>query len=84
MAVQKDENKVSMTITNTCTTLDRSDREHIFDPFYRGRNTKNAKIEGKGLGLYISRYIIRSHGGDITVIDTNDNLFSLTMTIPLK
>jgi len=84
MAVQKDEKKVSMTITNTCTTLDRSDLEHIFDPFYRGRNTKNAKIEGKGLGLYISRYIIRSHGGDIKVINGNDNFFSLTMTIPLK
>jgi len=84
MAVQKDEKKVSMTITNTCTTLDRSDLEHIFDPFYRGRNTKNAKIEGKGLGLYISRYIIRSHGGDIKVINGHDNFFSLTMTIPLK
>ncbi len=84
MAVQKDEKKISMTITNTCKALDQSDLEHIFDPFYRGRNTKNARIEGKGLGLYISRYIIRSHGGDIRVNNTNDNLFTLTVTIPLK
>jgi len=84
MTVEKDEKKISMTITNTCKTLDRNDLKHIFDPFYRGRNTKNAKIEGKGLGLYISRYIIRSHGGDIRVNNTYGNLFSLIVTIPLK
>ncbi len=84
MAVQKDMKKISMTITNTCKTLDRSDLKHIFEPFYRGRNTKDARVEGKGLGLYISRYIIRSHGGDIKVNNTYGNLFSLTVTIPLK
>jgi len=84
MGVQKDDKKIAMTITNTCKTLDRSDLKHIFEPFYRGRNTKDARIEGKGLGLYISRYIIRSHGGDIKVNNTYGNLFSLTVTIPLK
>jgi len=84
MAVERNEKTLSLTITNTCKTLDRTELKHIFDPFYRGRNTKNAKIEGKGLGLYISRYIIRSHGGDIKVNNTYGNLFSLTVTMPLK
>jgi two-component system, OmpR family, sensor histidine kinase CiaH len=84
IAVQRDEKKMSMTITNTCKTLDRAELTHIFDPFYRGRATKNSRIEGKGLGLYISRYIIRSHSGDIKVNTTYGNLFSLTVTIPLK
>jgi len=84
IAVQKDVKKISMTITNTCRMLDRSELKHIFDPFYRGRETKNSKVEGKGLGLYISRYIIRSHGGDIKVNNTYGNLFSLTVTLPLK
>jgi signal transduction histidine kinase len=84
LAVRKDEKRISLTITNTCKTLDRTELKHIFDPFYRGRNTKNAKIEGKGLGLYISRYIVRSHGGDIQVENTYGSLFSLTVTIPRK
>lgn len=83
VAVQKDGKKISLTVTNTCKALDHGDLKHIFDPFYRGRNTKNARIEGKGLGLYISRYIIRSHGGDIKVDNTYGNIFSLTVTIPL-
>lgn len=84
MAIQKHEKMISLTITNTCKTLDRSDLQHIFDPFYRGMNTKRDRIEGKGLGLYISRYIVRSHGGDIKVNNTYGNLFSLTVTIPLQ
>lgn len=84
MAVHLDQNKIVITITNTAKSFDRGDLKHIFDPFYRGRNTKGSSIEGKGLGLYISRYIIRSHGGDIKVNNTYGNLFSLTVTLPLK
>lgn len=84
LSIQKHAKMISLTITNTCKAFDRTDLQHIFDPFYRGRNTKHASIEGKGLGLYISRYIIRSHGGDIRVNNTYGNLFSLTVTIPLK
>jgi signal transduction histidine kinase len=81
MELDKDVKKVSLTITNTCKDLEKEDLKHIFDPFYRGRNIK-ASVEGKGLGLYISRYIIRSHGGDLKVNNTYGNLFSITLTIP--
>jgi len=40
----------------------------IFDPFRRGdRDSREKKTAGLGLGLYISREIIRAHGGDVTV-----------------
>jgi len=84
MSADKDQKKISLTITNTCKNIEKEEMKHIFDPFYRGRTTKQSNIEGKGLGLYISRYIIRSHGGDIRVNNTYGNLFSLTVTIPLK
>jgi len=84
LSADKDLKKISLTITNTCKGMEKEELKHIFDPFYRGRTTKQLGIEGKGLGLYISRYIIRSHGGDIRINNTYDNLFSLTVTIPVK
>ena len=38
----------------------------LFDPFRRGeRDSRTSKTAGLGLGLYISREIVRQHGGDI-------------------
>ncbi len=42
------------------------ERERIFQKFYRWQGTKT-HVPGTGLGLYIAREIIRTHGGDVWV-----------------
>ena len=39
----------------------------IFDRFYRGTNTGEARASGSGLGLAIVRSIVEMHGGEIEV-----------------
>lgn len=40
--------------------------EKIFNPFYRaGNETEKRKVSGSGLGLYISKEIIKQNGGEI-------------------
>ena len=41
--------------------------ERIFDRYERVENAAVRRIAGFGLGLYVSRQIVRSHGGDIRV-----------------
>ncbi len=43
------------------------DMERIFEKFGRGRDPEGRKVAGLGLGLYISRRILRAHGSDLTV-----------------
>lgn len=45
--------------------ISQEDMEHIYDPFFRGANTK--AYEGYGIGLPLTQNIIRMHGGRITV-----------------
>jgi signal transduction histidine kinase len=39
----------------------------LFDRFYRVRNEANTKVDGLGLGLYISSEIVKQHGGRMWV-----------------
>jgi signal transduction histidine kinase len=48
------------------------DVARIFEKFGRGRDRNGGKIKGVGLGLYISRGIVRAHGGSLTVESTPD------------
>jgi two-component system osmolarity sensor histidine kinase EnvZ len=45
-------------------------REDVFRPFYRLDGARNQDQAGAGLGLAIARDIARSHGGDITLLDS--------------
>ncbi len=83
LEVAKEAKKFLITITNTCLPMNKNDVENIFQPFFRGKNVISSDSEGKGLGLYISRYIVRSHGGDLTLNRTYGNLFSITISLPL-
>jgi len=41
--------------------------EHLFDPFIQRDDTLHRTEGGMGIGLFITRTIVRAHGGDITV-----------------
>jgi signal transduction histidine kinase len=53
-----------MTIADNGSGIERADLPHIFTRFYRG---KNASPDSIGIGLAMSRSIMRSQQGDITV-----------------
>lgn len=42
-----------------------SQAKRIFEEFYRGDDSLAAKVRGSGLGLSITRRILRDHGGDV-------------------
>lgn len=58
--------------------------EHIFEPFVRAQVAGMDKIQGTGLGMTISRNIVRMMGGDIQVESTPGEGSRFTVTIYLK
>ena len=56
--------------------------DHIFERFYRVRNTASLQYSGIGLGLYVTKAIVEGHGGRIWV--TNNEGFGCTFsfTVP--
>ncbi|HMF23070.1 MAG TPA: ATP-binding protein [Pseudolabrys sp.] len=58
-------------------------REEVFKPFLRLDDARNQDEGGTGLGLAIARDIARSHGGDITLGDSQLGGLRATVRIPV-
>ena len=60
---------VQVTVSDTGQGIAPDEVPHLFERFYRsvnnGSDGKNGNKKGHGLGLAISREIVRAHGGDI-------------------
>jgi two-component system NtrC family sensor kinase len=54
------------------------DREHLFDPFYSGRQAGR----GRGLGLSTAWRLAREHGGDVRFEDLPDGPTRFVLSLP--
>jgi two-component system sensor histidine kinase SenX3 len=59
----RDANRIHITVEDRGPGIDASEAAHLFEPFYRGRNS--ATVPGAGLGLSIVRQIAAAHGGSV-------------------
>jgi signal transduction histidine kinase len=59
-----------------------ADVERVFAPFVRLEESRNPETGGVGLGMAISRSIIRGHGGDITLANRPEGGLRITVRLP--
>ncbi len=65
--------------------VSKSEVKKIFRKFYRVQNYETHNIEGAGLGLFISKELVKSHGGKISVSSEGMGLGSVfTILLPLE
>ena len=60
----------------------RAPAEHLFERFYRVDSTPAASIRGVGLGLFICRSLVESHGGRIWVESQPGQGSTFAFTLP--
>lgn len=56
----------------------------VFTRFYRAANAEALHIGGLGIGLHVSREIVRAHGGDIEVTSRENEGSAFTVRLPLS
>ncbi len=59
--------RAAITMEDEGPGIPRSEREKVFEPFYRVGSSRDPDTGGVGLGLSVTRSIIWEHGGDITL-----------------
>ncbi|MBK8174879.1 MAG: HAMP domain-containing protein [Rhodospirillales bacterium] len=59
-----------------------TERERVFDPFYRIEGSRSRETGGSGLGLTVARTVVRAHGGDITLQTRNCGGLRVLVALP--
>ncbi|MGL4773706.1 MAG: HAMP domain-containing sensor histidine kinase [Clostridium sp.] len=60
-----------------------SDQPLIFNEFFRGEKARTLNVQGSGLGLSITKYIVEAHGGQIECDSILDFGTTITFSLPL-
>ncbi|MDP2668228.1 MAG: ATP-binding protein [bacterium] len=64
--------KVFSCITDTGIGIPKKDVPKVFSKFFRSKNAFHVDTEGIGIGLYISRNVLKNHGGKISVFSAGE------------
>ncbi|GBE37260.1 signal transduction histidine-protein kinase BaeS [bacterium BMS3Bbin07] len=74
---------ITVTFHDTGPGIPEQDRERVFERFYRVDKTRSRLSGGSGLGLAITKWIIETHGGDISVKNHKEGGAIFTITLPV-
>jgi len=61
----KDKPFIQVSVEDTGIGINKNDLPKLFTKFFRSQDTLKKETSGSGLGLYISKNIIKRHGGEI-------------------
>jgi signal transduction histidine kinase len=77
------EGAVSVMVEDTGPGIPASELERVFEPFHRLEPSRNRETGGTGLGLPISRNILRAHGGDVVLTNRPGGGIRALVTLPV-
>ena len=73
---------VILTVRDAGDGIADTDRENVFQPFYRAADKQN--VTGYGLGLPLARQINEAHGGSVTLVPHSEARSAIRAAIPLR
>jgi two-component system heavy metal sensor histidine kinase CusS len=81
-ALALESGQVILRVTNTGPGILSADRERIFERFYRTDKSRSNRVDGVGLGLSLSREIIRAHNGELVLEESEAGLTCFAVKLP--
>ena len=82
LKIEQGGGKVYVSVSNDGLTIPPEELPLLFDRFHKTDKSRSADREGVGLGLYIVKTILNSHGEDITAA-SQDGVTTFSFTLPV-
>ena len=80
--VSREAERVRVRVSDEGPGIPLTQREKVFEPFYRGR--VEPERPGSGLGLSIARAVVVAHGGRIWVEESVGGGTALVLDLPIE
>lgn len=81
-AKQQDDRYVAISVQDNGIGMPANVVGNLFHKFYRSHRSRET-VAGTGIGLYICKAIVESHGGTINVVSTEGHGSEFTITVPI-
>ena len=82
ICIEHDTNRWTVVVEDSGDGIDPTERERVFDPFFRGAEARSDR-NGSGLGLHILRRVARAHGGEVAVTSSHLGGARFEMRLPI-
>jgi two-component system sensor histidine kinase MtrB len=83
VVIEPQDDAVLLSVSDEGVGMSAGELEHIFDPFRRTGATAES-VPGTGLGLFVARRIMESHGGRITLESAPGNGSTFRLQLPTR
>lgn len=84
ISLVQESDKVRITIEDSAPGVPSEHLPHLFEPLYRLDEARNRATGGSGLGLAVSRAIVRAHGGTITAQSSAKGGLLVDIKLPVE
>jgi signal transduction histidine kinase len=80
--VDRDGDRVTITVRDTGVGIAAVDRPHVFERFFRADPSRTSSTDGAGLGLSLAHWIVERHSGSIAVESEVGAGTTFTVSLP--
>jgi signal transduction histidine kinase len=84
ISLRRNNGCANLQISNTGPGIPQDKIGRVFERFFRGDEAHNNEVEGCGLGLCIAEWIVKAHGGSISVASSPGKLTTLAVRLPVN
>jgi signal transduction histidine kinase len=84
LSITTSERMVTLHVQDQGIGISKFQQKHIFERFYRAHDPADKRFPGLGMGLYISRAIVKQHGGEMSVESEEGKGSTFIVSLPLK
>jgi two-component system phosphate regulon sensor histidine kinase PhoR len=80
--LSREKDKINLSVSDTGVGIPEKQQNRIFSKFFRGANVVKMETDGTGLGLFITKNVLETHGGSISFESKEGKGTTFFITLP--